>query len=1394
MNPWLNKKPNHGQPLVHATGVTLLPLLLLLACPSSSNAFPFMRGGSASKGDEGNERQLQSVKWWYSADPSLPGGGQCVESSSYPSNWPTDFPKLLYTSKDQCCNNHKDVSCLLEVPGSPTLKPTLPPLPTLTEKPTKSPTPKVSKWYPDGRNCVEGTGYPDWMAAGLNSYMYLFGSRDDCCQVHPCASSKPAKWWPQVDEVLMIAVCKLDNTYPDSYLKNSGLLFDTEEECCVDFCSSGNATTTTTTVATTTTPATTKATTTTTTTTSDMVTFSIQILPVKWWYSTNPSLPGGGECVQSGSYPSNWPVDFPKFLYDSKDGCCANHRDVSCLLQVPSTSKPTVPQLPLSTTEPTSSPTPKVSKWYYDGKDCVEGTGYPDWMAAGLNSYMYLFVSRDDCCQVNTCSSTKPAKWWPQVDKELMRMVCTFDNAYPDEFMKHGDILFDTEKECCANFCVDGDATTSTTTSTGATTTVNVMATLSNQINDQTSSTPTYNPTLYPDDDGPIQPKYPMFSGPCTSSSQCQAGLVCDIPSKKCICNIETNEGCSAGARCTIPPDLFCPTSGCIPSCHCDPTNDVGGTNGCKAGQVCREPCGMADSGPMCFDDDLKRDCAQRGSNYVCKVNREGVIGGGCVEQRPDDIIPNLGEAGCSKDMCLDPEGQCKPTHMCFMDPCDIQSCDEGYVCKSNYCGGCTAQCVPDGLEQQSATLPASECPRGECHNPDGKCEAEMSCMVDPCNGNECEFGQICQTNMCGGCHAICADDPMYVHPDNVPTPQTTTGPKAGKSTSTTSTASTSTSVPLTSTTSSTEPAKTTTDPQTTETDSSTTAPGSNCPEAKWHISTVVGAKNTCTNDDVYPTTWDNMPGYLFGSPKQCCEKFFGEDCIVIDDCDTTQTSSTSITEAPGSTCPDAKWHISTLAGGVNTCTNDDVYPTAWDSISGYLFASAKECCEKFFGEGCIVNDACSTTDAPDDTTSGSGSDCPELKWHISTLAGGKNTCTNDKVFPSAWNTIQGYLFGSAKECCDRFFPENCIVKDHCECHQNWHMSTVPGEVQTCTNDIDYPSSWNSEPEIFVFSSAQDCCTTLFKDADCFKRDACKACIDTWHVNPDSPASSCSNSIDVPAFWPDFMKGYETGEACCQNYFKGSPCDIVDKCTKTETATTEAPKLTTTTDVPGKTTTAAPETTTTVPETTTPDVITDPPEPTTTMTATTPETTTDATTVAPGSTTDSPKTTTASATTTSFSARTPNNFVDITRGFDSFDDLDNTNPLPWIFGDPDQWIRDTEHKLAGPGALRNVQPIGPGASSDLALKVRLPSYSLVRCYAFIDVGMPHESFIMSVDGAVRYSAYSPKTEWVQVATGLEAGERTITFTVKNASSEPPPKRTTGSGFVWLDICEIVPLQ
>lgn len=679
------------------------------------------------------------------------------------------------------------------------------------------------------------------------------------------------------------------------------------------------------------------------------------VKPDKWWYTTS-SDGRGGKCVFSNEYDDVFTTEhLSHLLYDDKDGCCANHKDISCL--------------------PAMEP-----------------------------------------------------KWLPQVDKSTNSMICILSSDYPPELLEYDDAVFDTEEECCAIYCMKPN---------------------SGQVdNGDATSSPTYNPTLAPDDDGPIVPKYPMFSGPCSSDSQCQDGLVCHVNSKKCICNTATNEGCSNGAICGVSENVFCPATGCIPTCHCDVNNDVGGENGCKVGQVCREPCAMADAGVMCFDDEKTRDCEQMGANMACKVNREGVIGGGCVEQVKGDIIPNLEGIGCAKGFCEDFAGNCQAELSCFIDPCEGKSCNDGQICQSNYCGGCSSRCVDDGMTENSATLAPvnKDCPRGECHNPDGVCEAEMFCAVDPCNGHECEFGEVCQTNMCGGCHPVCAVDPLYVEQPDMGDP-VPTGSKAGKGTTTTSTVITTTDMETTAVTDPTSTVvKTTTAAKTTG-----VPPGSDCPEAKWHMSTQVGGANTCTNDGVYPAVWNGLSGFIFDSAIDCCIATFQSSCIIVDDCPDLPTT----TQAPETTAETTQSPQTTTASG----------------------------------------------DAP-------GADCPEMKWHMSTLSGAGNTCTNDNIYPPVWDTLTNYLFASASECCKTFFGGDCKIVDHCGCSKNWHMSVTVGETETCTNDLDFPNSWRTQPHIFLFDSASACCEENYGSADCNIRDVCIDCLTTWHVNPEKPGSS----------------------------------------------------------------------------------------------------------------------------------------------------------------------------------------------------------------------------------------------------------------------------------------------
>ena len=44
-----------------------------------------------------------------------------------------------------------------------------------------------------------------------------------------------------------------------------------------------------------------------------------------------------------------------------------------------------------------------------------------------------------------------------------------------------------------------------------------------------------------------------------------------------------------------------------------------------------------------------------------------------------------------------------------------------------------------------------------EC--PPGTCEGSTICAVDPCLDHSCRSYEVCQSNLCGGCHAICDVD-----------------------------------------------------------------------------------------------------------------------------------------------------------------------------------------------------------------------------------------------------------------------------------------------------------------------------------------------------------------------------------------------------------------------------------------------------------------------------------------------------------------------------------------------------------------------------------------------------------------------------------------------------------
>lgn len=50
-----------------------------------------------------------------------------------------------------------------------------------------------------------------------------------------------------------------------------------------------------------------------------------------------------------------------------------------------------------------------------------------------------------------------------------------------------------------------------------------------------------------------------------------------------------------------------------------------------------------------------------------------------------------------------------------------------------------------------------NSCPDGQCRDVSGECRGEVACVMDPCDANPCNEGEVCTPNYCGGCDRICS-------------------------------------------------------------------------------------------------------------------------------------------------------------------------------------------------------------------------------------------------------------------------------------------------------------------------------------------------------------------------------------------------------------------------------------------------------------------------------------------------------------------------------------------------------------------------------------------------------------------------------------------------------------
>jgi len=136
--------------------------------------------------------------------------------------------------------------------------------------------------------------------------------------------------------------------------------------------------------------------------------------------------------------------------------------------------------------------------------------------------------------------------------------------------------------------------------------------------------------------------------------------------------------------------------------------------------------------------------------------------------------------------------------------------------------------------------------------------------------------------------------------------------------------------------------------------------------------------------------------------------------------------------------------------------------------------------------------------------------------------------------------------------------------------------------------------------------------------------------------------------------------------------------------------------------------------------------------------------------------------------------------------------------LPWIVGDPPQWIITDEESVSGTHSIVNVLATWNGnkkGQSTLTLKTDLSQSSKFKCNVKVDIMMPFDWFSLRVDGKVKYPYYSSSNgKWGQLSSVLSAGEHVVELVVENGPTPPAFDRssglTYGSGYVWLDDCRL----
>jgi len=616
----------------------------------------------------------------------------------------------------------------------------------------------------------------------------------------------------------------------------------------------------------------------------------------------------------------------------------------------------------------------------------------------------------------------------------------------------------------------------------------------------------------------------------------------------------------------------------------------------------------------------------------------------------------------------------------------------------------------------------------------------------------------------------------------------------------------------------------------------------------EWHIEHK--SFNICTNSGKYHPAWEFIPDfarhdYFFSTAEACCHHYkIIHDCVVVDDCSLETIEKVTLGAATESTetepeiafksayCTEGEWHIEHMTH--NTCSNSGNYPPLFDIVPDelrhiFFFATAEACCNYTrFDDNCIVVDDCSSAiKATENERAAESAYSTNCEWSISRFH--RNTCTNSGNYPPEFDQVpsfarHNYFFLTAEACCnDTGFHDNCIVDDECplgndlervspvtvresaeteletaskssystECE--WHNEY---SLNTCTNSGNYPPQFDLVPAFarhhYFFTTAEACCDHSKFDEDCIVVDKCSSGINAiekvapgpvtsdckWHIHL-TDLQTCTYSSDYPPGWHTYdhlekIHLFETGHDCCNAWYpKG--CLTVNEC-PAEIRAEEKKDRTTSSECKWHTHLSEAHTCTN--SNAYPEVYGNNDQREHMLFATAEE--------CCGTRFPDVDCITRDDCTPEFYPLEPNQFLEV---------------MPWKFGD--DWKTDEDIPFLGSSGHSvtnlSMEGRGPGASSDISLKIYVPVKAKISCMSIIDVHMPFEYFTVTVNGEERQefnAARNGGDRWWRIYDELSAGNNEIVYRVQNNNYVPDFHRQEdygdyGSGKVWLDHCRIV---